>query len=194
MTQERIPVGPGVIILGGGALLLSAALFLGFLLPTSWEADASAMVPASPEAVFEYLDSPEGWRAWTQWPDSGLVREGPARGVDARISWDDPELGAGSFRLIDVQPHERVTYVVEVGGGAMRTEGSIALTIEGSGVRVTWREEGNLGRNPLMGYWAFFMDRAQATELEKGLARLGELAARESRNEPPADSVGPGAA
>ena len=49
-----------------------------------------------------------------------------------------------------------------------------------SGVRVTWHEEGNLGRNPLMGYWAFFMDRAQATELEKGLVRLGELATRGS--------------
>ena len=47
MTQERIPFGPGVIILGGGALLLSAALFVGFLLPTDWEADASAIVPAT---------------------------------------------------------------------------------------------------------------------------------------------------
>ena len=175
MTQERIPVGPGVIILGGGALLLSGALFLGFLLPTEWEADAWAIVRSTPEEIFAYLDSPEGWQAWTQWPDSGLVREGPARGVDARISWDDRELGAGSFRLVDVRPYERVMYAVEVGGGAMRTEGSVELAVEGTGVRVTWHEEGSLGRNPLMGYWAFFMDRAQATELEKGLVRLGEL-------------------
>lgn len=189
MTPERIPFGPGVIILGGGALFLSAALFLGFLLPTDWEADASVIVPATPEAVFGYLDSPEGWRAWTHWPDSGLIREGPPRGVDARIRWDDPELGSGSFRLVAVQPHERVTYAVEVGGGAMRTEGSVALAVEGSGVRVTWHEEGNLGRNPLMGYWAFFMDRAQATELEKGLARLRALLAEESAAEAPADSV-----
>ena len=177
MTRERIPLSPGTIILGTAALLLIAALTLGFLLPSEWEADASALLPATPQTVFGYLDSPEGWGTWTMWPDSGLVREGPERGVDARISWDDPELGAGSFRLVDVRRLEHVSYSVEVGGGAMRTAGSIALVPEGDGVRLTWHEEGNLGRNPLMGYWALFMDRAQTTELEKGLARLGELAA-----------------
>ena len=177
MTQERIPLSPGAIVLGAAALLLIAGLTVGFLLPTEWEADASALVPATPQAVFGYLDSPEGWAAWTPWPDSGLVREGPERGVDARISWNDPELGAGSFRLVEVQRPERVSYAVEVGGGAMRMEGSIALVAEGGGVRVTWHEEGDLGRNPLMGYWALFMDRAQTTELQKGLARLGWLAA-----------------
>ena len=177
MTHERVPFSLGAIVLGAGALLLIGVLALGFLLPTEWEADASALVPATPEAVFVYLDSPEGWGVWTPWPDSGLVREGPERGVDARISWDDPELGAGSFRLVDVRHPEHVSYAVEVGGGAMRTAGSIVLVAEGVGVRVTWHEEGNLGRNPLMGFWALFMDRAQTTELEKGLARLGELAA-----------------
>ena len=177
MTHERFPFSLGAIVLGAGALVLCGVLALGFLLPTEWESDASALVAATPEAIFVYLDSPEGWAAWTPWPDSGLVREGPGRGVDARISWDDPELGAGTFRIVHVRHPEHVSYAVEVGGGAMRTEGSIALAAEGGSVRVTWHEEGDLGRNPLMGFWALFMERAQTTELEKGLARLGELAA-----------------
>ena len=38
--------------------------------------------------------------------------------------------------------------------------------------RVTWREEGDLGRNPLMGYVARNMSKSQATQLAEGLEKL----------------------
>lgn len=185
------PFSIGVIVLGGGALLLSAILFLGFLLPSDWEADASLPMSASAERVFGYLDSPEGWQAWTTWPDSGLVRAGPERGAGSMISWEDQELGAGSFRLVEADPFEAVSYAVEVGGrgGEMRANGTIVLRAEGDGVVVVWHEEGDLGRNPLMGFWAFFMSKAQSTELEKGLTRLGALASGGIEREAPADSA-----
>jgi hypothetical protein len=175
VSGERVPFSVGVVVLGGGAALLMALLAIGFLLPTHWEADAATVMDAAPGDVFEFLDSPEGWQAWTPWPDSGLVREGPQRGVDAGLSWDDRELGSGRFRLVAVQAPERVAYEVEVSGGAMRTEGTIALVQEGNRVLVAWHEEGHLGRNPLMGYWALFMNRAQTAELEKGLDRLRDV-------------------
>jgi len=180
MSSERVPVSPGVIILGGAALFLGAVMLVGLLLPTDWEAHATTVVQAPPETIFTYLDSPEGWRAWTPWPDSSVVRSGPERGRGAELSWSDDELGAGRFRLVEVSPYHRVRYEVEVSGGAMRTSGSVSLldSTDGSGVLVSWREEGNLGRNPLMGFWVFFMSRAQSTELEKGLERLADLAAR----------------
>lgn len=175
MTGERVPFGPGPIVLGAAALFLTTLLLIGVLLPTDWEAEASTWIAAPPGAVFTYLDSPEGWQAWTPWPDSSLVREGPERGAGASIRWSDREVGTGSFRLVDVRADAAVSYEVEVSGGAMRTSGRITLDAEGDGVRVTWREEGVLGGNPLMGYWAFFMERAQTSELDKGLTRLGEL-------------------
>jgi hypothetical protein len=63
----------------------------------------------------------------------------------------------------------------------MRTSGALEVTPEAAGVRVTWRESGDLGRNPLMGFWALFMDRAQSAELAKGLDRLSELVTAEAR-------------
>ena len=128
-----------------------------------------------------FLDSPEGWQAWTTWPDSGLVRVGPERGPGASIRWDDRELGSGAFTIGDVQPGESVTYAVEVAGAGnavMRTHGSFTVIAEGEGVLVRWREEGELGRNPLMGFWALSMERAQGAEMSKGLDRLGELVRR----------------
>jgi hypothetical protein len=126
--------------------------------------------------VFGFVDAPAGWRAWTTWPDSGLTPQGPPRGPGAALSWNDPELGDGSFRIVEALAPERVRYEVAVQGGAMRTEGTVSLSSEGSGTRVDWREAGDFGWNPLMGYWALFMERAQGREMEKSLARLGEVA------------------
>jgi hypothetical protein len=140
--------GPGTIVLGGGAVLLTVFLLIGFLLPTTWEAQAEATVPAPPAALLPFLDSPEGWQAWTPWPDS-TSRSGLA-----------------------------VSYTVSVegaGGAVMETRGSVTLSPEGAGTRVVWRESGDLGRNPLMGYWALSMDRAQSTEMQKSLGRLTEV-------------------
>jgi hypothetical protein len=170
--------GPGVFVLGGAALLIGIFLVIGFLLPTDWQAEASSSLNATPAEVMVFLDSPEGWQAWTPWPESGLVRSGPERGAGARISWDDQELGSGSFTIDAVRGDESVSYSVDVAGAGntvMTTQGSVTLTSSAVGVAIQWREAGVLGRNPLMGYWALSMERAQTAEMAKGLDRLGEV-------------------
>ena len=184
-TLRGTPFSPGVLILGGGAVLLSLFLLVGFLLPQSWEAEATADLPVSATALFPLLDSPEGWRGWTPWPESGVERSGPARGAGASLSWDDPDLGDGSFTIVSATEPTSVAYAVRVEGGSMSTDGSLTLQPigpMGTGVRVTWREQGDLGWSPLMGYWALSMRRVQSAELSKGLDRLRALAL---------DSVGP---
>jgi hypothetical protein len=64
----------------------------------------------------------------------------------------------------------------------MRATGAVTLTVEGDAVRVVWHESGDLGRNPLMGYWALSMGRAQSEELSKGLERLEALVAEAPRD------------
>lgn len=171
--------GPGTIVLGGVAVLMAVFLVVGFVLPTEWTASADALVDAPPEALMELVDSPEGWRVWTAWPDSGLTRSGPARGAGSGISWSDRELGRGAFTIGDVRPGAEVRYSVEVEGAAntvMTTTGVIRMTPEGPGTRVHWDESGDLGRNPLMGWWALAMERAQSTEMAKSLDRLSQAA------------------
>jgi carbon monoxide dehydrogenase subunit G len=175
---SRFPVGPGTVVLGGGAVLLITFLAVGYFLPTTWEADAEALLPASPEVVLPYLDSPEGWTKWTVWPDS-IEREGPARGAGAAIRWSSPELGTGSFRIEDADP-SGVRYAVRVEGAGSQTldtRGTIDLRADGNATRIIWHEQGDLGRNPLMGYWALRMNRAQSAELAKNLDALAQLLA-----------------
>ena len=193
--------GPGTIVLGGGALMLTIFLVVGFLLPGQWSASAEATIPAEPDVVLAWLDSPEGWSAWTPWPDS-TTRTGPERGSGAQITWDSPELGVGSFR-IERSSADAVDYAVRVegdGGSAMQTSGRLTLAAVEGGTRVSWVEDGDLGSNPLMGYWALTMDRAQSTELGKSLDRLAEVideaasGASAGPADVPADSIRPDSA
>jgi hypothetical protein len=165
------PISYSVKILGAGAVLLLLFLLVGYLLPGTWDASAAKIIRASPEALMPYLDSPEGWQEWTPWPENGVERTGPEHGEGARLSWDDPDIGVGSFTLGPTTP-SRVEYSVDVEEGAMLSNGVISLTPAGEGVGVEWHEHGDFGWNPLMGYWARFMGRAQSQELAKGLDRL----------------------
>ncbi len=174
MTDTGSPFSPALKVLAGAALLLATLLLAGYLLPSTWEASAERRIDAPPERIMSHLETPEAWRAWTPWPDSGLVREGPARGAGARVAWDAPELGRGSFTLLEVIPTRAVTYEVRV-GDHMRTRGHIELVPDGAATVVRWTETGDLGPNPLMGYWARFMPEAQSAELAKSLERLEAL-------------------
>ena len=182
------PFSFGTKVLGTGALILLSLLGLGVVLPATWEAEATVLLPGGPDAAFTYLDSPAGWLAWTPWPDSSTI-SGPPRGVGATLLWDDPEFGSGVFTIVQADAPTHVSYRVEVNDGRMSTDGTLELNPEGTGTRVRWREEGNLGRNPLMGYWALSMDRAQSDELRKSLDRLALLLA-DSTGASAVDSTG----
>jgi hypothetical protein len=64
-----------------------------------------------------------------------------------------------------------VRYEVEVEGGAS-VSGELRIEPLGAASRVTWREEGDLGRNPLMGYVARNMSQSQGAQLAEGLEKL----------------------
>ncbi len=177
--------GPGTLVLGGGAFVLVAFLAVGFFLPGTWAATAETTIDAPLDTVQSLLDSPEGWRRWTPWPDSVAPAPGPSRGPGSAMTWVDREFGSGTFRIEGVdgggadEGPRTVAYAVEVegvAGGMLRTAGTVTLMDVGGSTRVVWREEGDLGNNPLMGYWALSMDRAQGTEMGKSLDRLAEVA------------------
>ncbi len=156
------------------AVVFISLLLIGLILPGTWAVERSLEMPAVPERVFAYVNDVSLWDAWTDWPEAAAERFGPSSGVGAGRSWDDPEFGDGVFTIVESVAAERVRYRVEVEDGSMITEGTIALDRLEDGTRVTWRETGDFGWNPILGYVARAMDRLQGREMEVGLERLSE--------------------
>ena len=163
---------PGVIVAGILALLAGGFVIVGILLPGTVEVTRSVEIRAAPEAVFPLLDDLGRWAEWTPWGEVESRLEGPATGAGARRVWDDPGLGSGSLTLVDSRPPSAVDYEVEVEGGAIRFEGTIAVAAKGGGTVVTWTERADLGWNPLLGWTALTMDESQGRQLQESLERL----------------------
>ena len=163
-------------MLGVGALGLVLLLVIGAALPGTWAIERSTVMQAPAARVFDLLTHLDRWEEWTPWPSMELVRSGPAFGVGAQMSWDDPFAGDGVFRIVTSEPNSLLSYRVSVQGGAITTNGALRLEERDGVTHVQWRETGDFGWNPLMGYAALTMNRTQGTELERGLARLKSVA------------------
>lgn len=175
--RERPLVSFPLKVLTAAIGMLVLAMLVGVLLSGRWQVERSALVAAPPATVFAWLDDPRRWDEWAPLGDVKTTFSGPARGAGATRSWDHPELGDGVFRIVSTIPDHEVRYHVEVQEGSLITDGTIELAPEGTGTRVTWRENGDFGRNPLMGYTARSMDRMQGPQMELTLARLAEKVA-----------------
>jgi len=161
------------IILGTLALFFLGFLVVGLLLPSGWDAERTTVLTAEAEDVLPFLVAPARWTKWTPTPDSGVDAFGPTEGPGAGYRWDDPAYGEGEFRITAVTSSGEVRYEVEVEGGSIRILGQIVLEPSGDGTTlVRWREEGDFGWNPLLGYLASRMNELQGAQMEASLSAL----------------------
>lgn len=155
------------------ALGLLAFVGVGLLLSSSWSTERTRIVAASTDEVYPWVESLERWLEWSAMGQVEGILSDPARGPGATLSWDDPQWGAGVFRITEAIQGRELAYEVEVEDGSIRTRGRIRLApAPGDGTEIRWREEGDLGWNPLLAYFALGMERMQGDELDKSLDRL----------------------
>ncbi len=161
-------------VFGGIAAVLVTLMLIGVVLHGTWTAEASIQIEAAPAEVFPFLNDLSRRDTWTNWGDIESELSDPPRCAGSSLSWDDPNFGAGWGTITSCVAPTWVRYEVEVEGGAS-VSGELRIEALGAASRVTWREEGDLGRNPLMGYVARNMSRSQETQLTEGLEKLRQI-------------------
>ena len=164
-------MAPLAKIFGGIGTVLVTLMLIGFALPGTWSAEASIEIEAAPAEVFPFLNDLSRWDSWTNWGDIESELSDPPRSAGASRSWDDPNLGSGSVTITSSVAPAFVRYEVQVGGSAS-VSGELRIEALGGVSRVTWREEGDLGRNPLMGYVARNMPESQGAQMAEDLEKL----------------------
>lgn len=161
-------------VLGLLAGLLVLFILVGLLLPRGVEVTRSLPIPASPAAIFPYLEDLEAWTEWTPWGDVESQIQGPSSGPGATRTWDDEAFGSGSLALVEVEPPLRVTYRAEVEGG-IRFEGELRVEPTDSGATVSWTESMSWGWNPLIGWTSLGLEDSQGRQMSEALNTLRDV-------------------
>jgi effector-binding domain-containing protein len=110
-------------------------------------------------------------------PNAKYTYSGPVTGVGAKMSWvgDPKSVGSGSQEIVESRPYELVKAALDFGDQGKATA-QFVLAKEGSGTRVTWGFDTDLGMNPVARYFGLMFDSMIGKDYEKGLAGLKALA------------------
>jgi uncharacterized protein YndB with AHSA1/START domain len=161
-------------------VLIGLVLVIGWMLPSSFKVQRTAVIAAPPDKVYAYIADPRQWKAWSVWnrrdPSMQVQYAGAASGAGAKWSWQSKSEGNGAMEFTAAVPNERVDYSLSFPDMGMTSRGALRLAAEGGATRVTWTNEGDMGGNPLYHYFALFMDRMVGPDFEGGLANLKALA------------------
>ncbi|HEX5746531.1 MAG TPA: SRPBCC family protein [Archangium sp.] len=169
-------------ILIASATLVGLLLAIGLVLPSTFRVERSTTLQAPPEAIYPYVANLERWREWGPWraekyPGSQWVFGGPREGVGAVHGWSGGSVGNGTLSLTRADPKTGVAYDMSVENGRYLVHGHIAFAPEGQGTRVTWVDEGDIGRNPFAHYLVPLIRSRLGGYLEEGLAGLAKRVA-----------------
>jgi uncharacterized protein YndB with AHSA1/START domain len=166
------------------AVIAALAAFLIFVAvqPASGTVTRSAVLPASPEAIYPHINSLKKWDAWSPWakldPKAKNTFEGPEAGPGSAMSWDgNNDVGAGKMTVVESDPNKRVKLKLDfLKPFASTSFAEFTLQPEAPGTRVTWTMSGERSFLARIMCTIFGADKMVGGMFEKGLASLGEAA------------------
>ena len=171
-------------ILIGLAAVIAIVLVAAATRPAEFRVERSATLSASPEALFQHVNDHHKFSVWNPFlkldPNVKNTYTGPASGVGAVCAWNgNKDVGAGSCTIIESKPGElvrcRMDWIRPMKGTA-----TVDFTFKPASDKtvVTWAM---YGKNGFMGKLVSLFincDKMCGPQFEKGLASLGEVAAR----------------
>jgi len=169
-------------IAGGLVLIVGLVAIAGFFIPSTYRVERSLLIAAPPQRVYTLVAPPRRWPEWAIWnrrdPAMTVGFFGPEMGAGAGWSWVSRTEGKGRMTFVTADPEKGFTYELYFPDYGSTSTGEIRFERQAGGTRVTWTNEGNVGRNPLMHYMALVMDHMVGPDFEAGLANLKMLAER----------------
>jgi hypothetical protein len=170
-------------ILVGIVAVIAIFLIVVVMRPSDFRVERSAMLAASPAALFEQVNDHHKFAVWNPFmkldPSVKNTFSGPESGVGAVCSWDgNSQIGAGSSTIIESRPGELVRLRMDW-KRPMEGTSTVDFTFKPQGGKtvVTWAM---YGKNGFMGkLMSLFMDcdKMCGPQFEQGLADLGKVAA-----------------
>lgn len=163
------------LTIASSAALAVIFFVVGFALPTSWEASRTmTFEDAAPDQVGHAVGDLASWPEWSVWSaeqDERIEVEVTGSG----LTWKSDELGEGVLTVTS-SGAESVTY--GLASDDLQSSGEIswsAVSGDGGGTSITWRESGEVTGGPLVRWFALLSaDATVGGRIEGALERLEE--------------------
>jgi uncharacterized protein YndB with AHSA1/START domain len=160
-------------ILIGLVALVVLVLAVGFALPAKYHVERSLEIKAPAERVYGLVSDPKQWATWAVWnkrdPAMKVAYSGAPSGAGAKWSWESKTEGSGEMEFTRADPPKLIGYKLYFPDFGTTATGTLVLVPAGEGTRITWSNDGDMGGNPLMHYFALFMDKMVGPDFEAGL-------------------------
>ena len=158
-------------------LVIAGIAFAASRKPDEFRVTRSALINASPTAIFEHVNDLVKWQAWSPWakmdPNAKTSFEGPTAGVGAKFSWEGKKTGQGTMTVLESTPFSFVRFKLEFFKPMKGTNtAEFTFAAEAQGTRVTWTMYGPATFvNKLM---SVFMncEKMVGSQFEAGFANL----------------------
>lgn len=165
-------------IVGGLALLVLLLVLVAFAFPRQYRVERSLVINARPDAIMAQVADLKAWKTWGAWqerdPGMKLSYSEKSTGVGAWSAWESKQEGNGKMTITEVTP-TKVTYHLEFPDFGTQSTGSLELVPDGTGQKVVWLDQGDLGMNPLNRWFGLFIEKLIAPDFERGLANIKKL-------------------
>lgn len=170
------------------SLAIVTALFLlvALVLPSSRRISETVETNRKLTIVYDTLNSLRRFKTWNALalrdPGMQIKLSGPDSGVGARLEYssDKPQVGQGSWEIVETVPNQSVTYAIvnNQRGSNKRTEFSFKPTgRSGRNVEITQTYDVDYGWNLIGRYAGMYVSRHVGDDMKLGLSRLSNMLA-----------------
>lgn len=160
--------------------LLVLLVLIGMFLPQQAMMRRDILISAEPAQIYKVLEKPREFNKWSPWadidPNAKYEYFGPESGVGAGMRWssEDPHVGVGSSRIIEVDTDKRIRVELDFSDQGINWS-EYRLRPEGHGTRVVWEFEMHAGMNPIQRWFGMMIDSLVGPSYEQGLRNLKTL-------------------
>lgn len=164
-------------LLGAALGVVLILVAIGFFLPSRWHVERSVVIKAGPEKIYPLIaNMKEGWPQWSAFdkedPNIKYSYSGPAVGDGSSRSWVSSKMGNGIQKITKADPKSGIDFEISMDNGGFVMFGSITMEKDPAGTKVTWRDGGDMGANPVYKIMGYLMDPMMGKTLQQSLDRL----------------------
>lgn len=166
-------------ILASSAVVALGAMTVGagFFMTSKWRAEATLLIDAPPERIFENIVDLRQWRNWTVWnrdmdPTLEWTFAGPEQAKGSEMTWQGDELGRGRLVVTEVEPNRMLTYDLFFDRATRPNHGTLVLEPFEGKTRVSWLDEGDVGSNPIGRLVVAAIEKTVARDFQLSLEKL----------------------